>query len=64
MDMFLPGRGAIDLEKGTVGFYGDGNQPVEITTVDDTAAMTARVALDRDGSRRQVRFRRGPYLLP
>jgi uncharacterized protein YbjT (DUF2867 family) len=47
MDLFLPGRGAIDLEKGIVGFYGDGNQLVEITTLDDTAAMTARVALDR-----------------
>ena len=47
MDLFKPGNGAIDLEKGTVGFYGDGNQKVEITTVDDTAAMTARVALDR-----------------
>ena len=47
MDMFLPGHGAIDLDKGTVGFYGDGNLPIELTTVDDTAAMTARVALDR-----------------
>ena len=47
MDMFLPGHGAIDLDKGTVGFYGDGNRLVELTTVDDTAAMTARVALDR-----------------
>ncbi len=47
MDMFLPGHGAIDLDKGTVGFYGDGNRPIELTTVDDTAAMTARVALDR-----------------
>ena len=47
MDMFLPGHGAIDLDKGTVGFFGDGNRPVELTTVDDTAAMTARIALDR-----------------
>ena len=47
MDLFLPGRGAIDLEKGTVGFYGDGNQLIEVTSVDDTAAVTARVALDR-----------------
>lgn len=47
MDMFLPGHGTIDVEKGIVGFYGDGNQLVELTTVDDTAAMAARVALDR-----------------
>jgi uncharacterized protein YbjT (DUF2867 family) len=48
MDLFLPGRGAIDLDKGTVGFFGDGNQLVEVTSVDDTARMVARVALDRD----------------
>jgi uncharacterized protein YbjT (DUF2867 family) len=48
MDLFLPGRGAIDLDKGTIGFFGDGNQPVEVTSVEDTARMIARVALDRD----------------
>ena len=48
MDMFLPGRGAIDLDVGTVGFFGDGNQPIEVTSVEDTAKMAARVALDRD----------------
>lgn len=48
MDMFLPGRGAIDLDAGTVGFFGDGNRKVEITSVEDTARMVARVALDRD----------------
>ncbi|MBX9651158.1 MAG: hypothetical protein K2X57_29320 [Xanthobacteraceae bacterium] len=47
MDMFLPGHGAIDLDAGSVGFYGDGDKPIEVTTVEDTAAMTARVALDR-----------------
>lgn len=46
MDLFLPGRGAIDLDKGTVGFFGDGNQLVEVTSVEDTARMVARVALD------------------
>ena len=47
MDVFLPGMGAIDLEKGTIGFFGDGTMPIEITTVEHTARMTARVALDR-----------------
>jgi uncharacterized protein YbjT (DUF2867 family) len=46
MEIFMPGRGAIDLEKGAVGFYGDGDQLIEVTSVDDTASMTARVALD------------------
>ncbi len=48
MDMFLPGHGAIDLEQGTVGFFGDGNRPIELTSVEDTARMIARVALDRN----------------
>ena len=47
MDLFLPGMGAIDLEKGTIGFFGDGTMPIEITSVEDTARMTARVAVDR-----------------
>jgi uncharacterized protein YbjT (DUF2867 family) len=48
MDLFLPGKGAFDDEAGTVTFWGDGRRPIEATTVDDTARMTARVALDRD----------------
>ena len=47
MTLFMPGMGAIDLEKGTVGFFGDGNRPIEVTSVEDTARMTARVAVDR-----------------
>ena len=47
MQLFMPGMGAIDLDKGTVGFFGDGNRPIDVTSVDDTAHMTARVALDR-----------------
>ncbi len=47
MELFLPGMGAIDLDKGTVGFFGDGDRPIEVTSVEDTARMTARVALDR-----------------
>ena len=48
MDMFLPGKGAIDLDAGTVSFFGDGDRPIEVTSVEDTARVVARVALDRD----------------
>ena len=48
MELFTPGMGAIDLDKGTVGFFGDGERPIEVTSVEDTARMVARVALDRD----------------
>ena len=48
MELFTPGMGAIDLEKGIVGFFGDGERPIEVTSVEDTARMVARVALDRD----------------
>ena len=48
MDMFLPGRGAVDLDAGTISFFGDGEAKVEVTSVEDTARMIARVALDRD----------------
>ena len=47
MDALMPGMGAIDLEKGTVGFFGDGERPIEMTSVGNTAQMTARVAVDR-----------------
>lgn len=46
MEMFLPGQGAIDLDAGTVSFFGDGNQAIEVTSVEDTARMVARIALD------------------
>ena len=32
---------------GVVTFWGDGTQPIEVTSVEDTAGMVARVALDR-----------------
>lgn len=47
MNMFILGGGAVDLEKGTIGFFGDGNRPVELTSVEDTARIVARVAPDR-----------------
>ena len=47
MDMFRPGMGTIDLDAGIVSFWGDGTRPIEMTSVEDTAVMVARVALDR-----------------
>ena len=47
MDIFLPGHGAIDLDAGTISFFGDGDIKVEVTSVEDTARVVARVALDR-----------------
>ena len=47
MELFGPGMGTFDYDAGTVTFWGDGTQPIEVTGVDDTARMVARVALDR-----------------
>ncbi len=47
MAMFGPGMGTFDYDAGTVTFWGDGTQPIEVTSVEDTAQMVARVALDR-----------------
>jgi hypothetical protein len=38
----------VDDTAGTLSFWGDGHRPIEVSSVDDTARMTARVALDRD----------------
>ena len=46
MDLFKPGTGVIG-DDGVVRFWGDGTQPIEVTSVEDTARMVARVALDR-----------------
>ena len=47
MELFGPGMGMINYDAGTVTFWGDGTQPIEVTSVEDTARMVARVALDR-----------------
>jgi uncharacterized protein YbjT (DUF2867 family) len=47
MEMFAPGAGTIDYDKGVVTFWSDGTQPIDVTSVEDTARMVARVALDR-----------------
>jgi nucleoside-diphosphate-sugar epimerase len=38
--------GAIDLEKGTARYWGDGNTPMDFTTYADTARYTAEAAVD------------------
>lgn len=48
--------GAIDLDAGTIGFFGNGDSLVEVTSVEDTARMTAHVALDRDVPARKFAF--------
>ncbi len=47
MEMFAPGMGTFDYDKGTVSFWGEGAQPIEVTSLEDTARMIARIALDR-----------------
>jgi uncharacterized protein YbjT (DUF2867 family) len=47
MEMFTPGAGMINYEAGTVAYWGDGSQVIELTSVEDTARMTAHVALDQ-----------------
>jgi uncharacterized protein YbjT (DUF2867 family) len=47
MEMFTPGMGMFDSAAGVVSFWGDGSEMFEVTSVADTARMTARIALDR-----------------
>ena len=47
MWVFLPGHGAVDLDAGAISFFGDGNERIETTSVEDTARIIARVATDR-----------------
>jgi len=48
MDLMLDPRAAhiIDLEKRTATIWGTGDEPFNLTTVDDTARFTARIATD------------------
>ena len=50
MDNFLHSQfaGVFDMEKGTATFWGDGNDPFDATSVEDTARYTARAAVDRN----------------
>ncbi|MGV7123142.1 NmrA family NAD(P)-binding protein [Sphingopyxis sp. 550A] len=48
IDFMGPGSPLVDYEKGTAAYWGTGDEQFEVTTIDDTARVTARVALDRD----------------
>ena len=50
MDNFLHSQfaGVFDMEKGTATYWGDGNDPFDATSVEDTARYTARAAVDRN----------------
>lgn len=46
--MTAPFLEIVDWETGTFGYWGDGEQPCDFTTVPDTAAYTAAAVLDPD----------------
>ena len=50
MDNFLHSQfaGVFDMEEGIATFWGDGNDPFDATSVEDTARYTARAAVDRN----------------
>ncbi|MGV8955187.1 MAG: aromatic alcohol reductase [Cypionkella sp.] len=48
MDLLAYGMPMFDLKGRTVTYWGDPDQRLDFTTMDDTAAATARVALDQD----------------
>jgi uncharacterized protein YbjT (DUF2867 family) len=50
MDNFLHSQfgGVFDMARGTAAYWGDGHDPFDATSVEDTARYTARAALDRD----------------
>ncbi len=50
MDNFLHSQfgGVFDMARGRAAYWGDGRDPFDATSVEDTASYTARAALDRD----------------
>jgi nucleoside-diphosphate-sugar epimerase len=56
MDMFRPGSGMFDYDAGVVQFWGDGNQIIDCTSVESTAAMVAHAAFDPDISSGKFAF--------
>lgn len=63
LDLMLnPGYpGFVDAEKATVTYWGDGTEPFDMTTVDDTARLTARLALDDTATTATTRPRSGVH---
>ncbi|MEV0823762.1 NmrA family NAD(P)-binding protein [Nonomuraea rubra] len=53
--MTAPFLEIVDWEAGTFGYWGDGEQPCDFTTIADTAAYTVAVALDPGSAGRPIR---------
>lgn len=54
-EVMLGFMGIVDWERGTLSHWGDPDQPLDLTSVSDTAAYTAAVALD-PGATGTLRF--------
>jgi uncharacterized protein YbjT (DUF2867 family) len=49
--MLAPGnRGIVNADSRTVAWWGTGSEPFDMTTVEDTARLTARIALDENAT--------------
>jgi nucleoside-diphosphate-sugar epimerase len=54
MEVMIGFMELVDWERGTVSHWGDPDQPLDLTTVHDTAAYTAAVAVDQQLSQSSV----------
>lgn len=54
--MLSPFMGIVDHEHHTFSYWGDGEQPIDLTSIPDAAAYTAAVALDDTTAGRIVSF--------
>jgi uncharacterized protein YbjT (DUF2867 family) len=52
--MLAPFMGIVNLEQGTFSYWGDGEQPMDFTSIADTAAYAAAAALDASAADRTV----------
>lgn len=53
--MLSPFMGILDRDRSSFSYWGDGRQPVDLTTINDTAAFTAAAALDESAAGRMIR---------
>jgi nucleoside-diphosphate-sugar epimerase len=53
--MTAPFLALVDWENATFGYWGDGDQPCDFTTIADAAAYTVAAALDPDAAGRTIR---------
>ena len=54
--MLAPFMGIVDMEAGTFSYWGDGEQPMDFTSIPDAAAFAAAVALDDSTADQVVSF--------